>query len=275
MKRYVLMVAIISFVYSGLMAQQLLSGGFKVEIINPIGLEISSDLTTNLIFPFAIKSVDRGSSDILAQKARGVENVLQIKAAKEFKQSNLSVITADGRFYSFLVNFSASPRFLTLSFCSDSLASPIRLSGVDLAEDVVAETTEAVLKAGFFLHRSKKSQFMKLRLGGIHFGQRHLWFSFELKNRSLVDFDIEYVKFFVKEKKQARRTAIQVKELTPTPFSPFKTTSSGSPTRFAIVIPAFTLSGNQELRVLVKEKNGGRDLELVLRNGTLLQARSL
>ncbi len=34
-------------------------------------LEVTDNKTTNLIFPSAIKSVDRGSKDILVQKASG------------------------------------------------------------------------------------------------------------------------------------------------------------------------------------------------------------
>lgn len=60
-------------------------------------LEIAFLKTTNIVFPFAIKSVDRGSKDILAQKAGGIENILQLKAAKEdFPETNLTVVTADG-----------------------------------------------------------------------------------------------------------------------------------------------------------------------------------
>jgi len=53
--------------------------------------------TTNIIFPYSIVSVDIGSRDVLAQKAKGVENILQIKAARDsFPQTNISIITADG-----------------------------------------------------------------------------------------------------------------------------------------------------------------------------------
>lgn len=45
-----------------------------------------------------LKSVDRGSKDVLAQKAKGVESILQVKAAKtNFDETNLTVINADGK----------------------------------------------------------------------------------------------------------------------------------------------------------------------------------
>ena len=54
----------------------------EMSTIEPFHLNITYSKTTHLLFPFAIISIDRGSKDILAQKAKGVENVLQIKAAK-------------------------------------------------------------------------------------------------------------------------------------------------------------------------------------------------
>ena len=67
--------------------------------IAPYRIEIGYVKTSNLIFPSAIKSVDRGSSWVLAQKAPGVENILQIKAAQpNFKETNVTVVTADGHF---------------------------------------------------------------------------------------------------------------------------------------------------------------------------------
>ena len=53
---------------------------FSQFSIEPYSLQIGINKTTNLIFPYEIKSVDRGSRDVLVQKAKGIENVLQVKA---------------------------------------------------------------------------------------------------------------------------------------------------------------------------------------------------
>ena len=74
-------------------------------------LEISKDKTTSLIFPFAIKHVDRGTKDILVQPVKEADNILLVKAATEnFRETNLSVVTDDGSVYSFLVNFENNPK---------------------------------------------------------------------------------------------------------------------------------------------------------------------
>src|SRR6476659_3602301 len=88
----------------------------KSSYIESYKLEVTYYKTTNLIFPAAITSVDRGSQDILVQRATNVENILRIKAdVKYFTETSLSVITADGKFYSFVVDYADQPAYLNIN----------------------------------------------------------------------------------------------------------------------------------------------------------------
>ncbi|MDV3630053.1 conjugative transposon protein TraN, partial [Elizabethkingia anophelis] len=62
-----------------------------------------------MIFPSKIRYVDLGSEYLIASKAEGLDNVLRIKASvRNFEsETNLSVITEDGKFYNFDVFYSA------------------------------------------------------------------------------------------------------------------------------------------------------------------------
>jgi hypothetical protein len=68
------------------------------RMIPPHTLEVTFNKTVHVIFPSTIRYVDLGSSDLLAAKADGTENVLRVKAAlRDFsRESNLAVITEDG-----------------------------------------------------------------------------------------------------------------------------------------------------------------------------------
>src|SRR5688500_12579101 len=71
---------------------------------------ITTDKTTSLIFPFAIRHVDRGTKDVLVQQVKEADNILLVKAgAKEFPETNLSVVTDDGSVYSFGVCYDSKP----------------------------------------------------------------------------------------------------------------------------------------------------------------------
>ena len=89
--------------------------GFS-QMIPPHGLEITYDKTVHVIFPAPVKYVDLGSTDLLAGKADGAENVIRVKAATKYfrQETNMSVITEDGNFYSFNVKYADEPLLLNV-----------------------------------------------------------------------------------------------------------------------------------------------------------------
>lgn len=73
------------------------------RMIPPHALEVCYDKTTHLIFPAEVIYVDLGNENLVAGLADGAKNVLRVKSAfKSFKtETNLSVITDDGSYYTF------------------------------------------------------------------------------------------------------------------------------------------------------------------------------
>ncbi|MGN6419336.1 MAG: conjugative transposon protein TraN [Pseudobacter sp.] len=261
---------------SPLSAQSSLGLGYKVRLIDPFRMTVSTNMTTNIVFPYQIKSVDRGSAVILAQKANGAENVLQIKAATEdFKESNLSVITADGQLFSFLINYAAVPSFLNLSFYKDSFCSPVQLEGNTMPEHELLMMSAAVKEQHTFLKRTVRNLQVRLTLRKIIYHQDMLWFSLSLDNQSLINYHPEYIKFFVQDRKRAKRTAIQQKELIPVFIDTLVPIVGDQKRTIVIGFPAFTISRNQEVRVMISERNGGRSLELNISPSLLGRARLL
>ena len=81
------------------------------KMIPPYAIEVTFSKTVHIIFPATIRYVDLGSADLLAAKADGTQNVLRVKAAQNgfSGESNLSVITDDGSYYSFNVKYADEP----------------------------------------------------------------------------------------------------------------------------------------------------------------------
>ena len=72
--------------------------------------------TVHVIFPSAVKYIDLGSANLIAGKAEAAENVVRIKATvKGFEnETNFSVITDEGSFYSFNVKYADEPQKLNI-----------------------------------------------------------------------------------------------------------------------------------------------------------------
>jgi conjugative transposon TraN protein len=236
-------------------------------------LDITVNKTTNIIFPYAIKSVDRGSTDILAQIAKGVDNVLQLKALRQsFPATTLSVITADGKLYPFLAHYSAEPAILNLSFRQDF---QVQLSGQLVNEATLDSISSLVLNQQPFIHNSTSSGHLKLSLEGIFIQDGILWFTIRLQNHSIIDFQPDHVKFFFQDKKQAKRTAIQEMPILPVNKAAIDPVAGNGQTFSVIAFKAFSIPKDKWLIMEINEKTGSRPLVLRIKSRTILRARAL
>lgn len=86
------------------------------RMIPPHALEVCFEKTTHIIFPAEVIYVDLGNENLVAGLADGAKNVLRVKSAfKSFKtETNLSVITDDGSYYTFNVRFAKEPLLLSI-----------------------------------------------------------------------------------------------------------------------------------------------------------------
>lgn len=244
------------------------------SVIDPFPLEITISKTTHLIFPYGIKTVDRGSRDVLAQKATGVDNILQVKAARtDFDTTNLTVITADGKLYSFLVGYSDQPLSLNIQVSSSS-EDIANFADNDLNEAEIVESVQKARKnTAQNVSIKDKSSHAELLLSSIFVDDDLLLYKIEFINNSALNYDIENYRFFVRDKKTPKRTAIQETEIKPLHIlGDTSVVAAQSSHSFVFALPKMTLPDKKYLAVQVQEKNGGRHLLLKVRNRHLLKA---
>ncbi|NIJ52612.1 conjugative transposon protein TraN [Dyadobacter arcticus] len=246
----------------------------ETSIIEPFPLEVTTNKTTHLIFPFSIKSVDRGSKDLLAQKAAGVENILQVKAARAgLNPTNLTVITADGKLFSFAVEYASEP--LNLNIQVSPPFEQIAQLGTDaINEDEVSKVAETVgTNSDRNISIKDKSSQAELFISGLYIEEGLLVYKVDLINNSSIRYDIENFRFFLRDRKHPKRTAIQESEIKP--FHIRGDTSAVAPHSshsFIYVLPKMTIPDKKYLAIQVQEKNGGRHLNLRVRNKHILKA---
>lgn len=249
----------------------------NTTIIEPYPLWITFNKTTILIFPSAIKSVDRGSRDVLAQKAKGVDNILLVKAGRDtIAETNLSVITSDGKLYSFLLRYSVQPPLLNLSFSGDTpTAMGLQESGHNEAH--LGRAAEKIAKIKGSLRGPVDKQLgMAFRLSGLYIDHDVLYFQLELQNHFNISYDIEMLRFLIRDDQKARRTASQDVELLPVYIhGDINSVKAGSGNILVVAVPKFTIPDRKRLLIQLMESNGGRHLQLKIRNRTIVKAMRL
>lgn len=244
-------------------------------------LTVTCNKTTNLIFPYSVQSVDRGSRDILVQQPKGTENIVQVKADKpNFTQTNLSVITIDGKLYSFIVDYDPQPSQLNIIIekqnliVSDSISMPpIKLSSGN-NEALFQLVAKKIISSEVVRGEKDKHYQMKLQLNGIYIHNDVLYFRLFLQNISSISYDVSAVRFNIKDKQKSKRTATQELDLQPLySYKSFTNIQSDSSVISVIALPKFTLPNSKYLSIQIFEKNGGRDLALNIKNCDIMKAK--
>ncbi len=273
----IMITGIFLFIFSSNTFSQSRGQAFKTTIIEPYHLSITFYKTTNLIFPYAIKSVDRGSRDVLAQKAKGLENILLVKAGREnFTETNLSVITSDGKLYSFILNYSNNPSLLNISFAKDTtLEETVTLLQSENNEAQMQLMTERIAKEKRMIHGIKANKYrLKFQLNGIYIKRNLVFYQLEIKNHSNINYDIDMLRFFIHDEKKSKRTASQEIEIEPLYVSGDTSVIKGqSKNLLVFALPKFTIPNKKYLSVQLMEKDGGRHLQLRVHNRTIVKAK--
>ena len=259
------------------------------RMIPPYALEVTFNKTVHLIFPSAIRYVDLGSADLLAAKADGTENVLRVKAAlRDFsRESNLSVITEDGAYYTFNVKYADEPVKLSIEMTdflhdgeavnrpNNALAIYMRELGqespllVKLIMQSIYKNNDREIK-----HIGSKRFGIQHTLKGIYTHNGLLYFHLQLKNSSNVPFNVDYITFKIVDRKIAKRTAIQEQVIWPLRAYNNLTVIGGRRTgRTVFALEKFTIPDDKMLVVELNEQNGGRHQRFEVDNADLVRAK--
>lgn len=254
-----------------------LSDSFGQDIENK-DLVISYNKTTSLVFPFSISSVDRGSKDVLAQKVKGVENVLQLKAGrKDFSETNLTVITADGTLYEFTVTYSDSTAVQAITVTDTDDGASLILVNDAINEREIQEASRMALNESVKGKIERDNRFRAtLTLQGIYIQNDILYYRLHIRNRSSINYDVKSLKFFIRDKKKVKRTSSQELELVPVyvgnETANVNAYASGT---MVYAVRKFTIPDGKTLHIHLFEENGGRNLSLRVNNKDILKAELL
>lgn len=104
-----------------------------------------------------------------------------------------------------------------------------------------------------------------------------LFFKLHLENRSNINYNIDFIRFYVRDLKTAKRTVTQERELYPVESfgTRSNTVKSGTYSNYVYTLKKFPLSKDRGLFIEVYEKNGGRHLYLELKQKDITRAKSI
>lgn len=259
------------------------------RMVPPYGLEVTYDKTTHIIFPSAVRYVDLGSPNLVAGKADGAENVIRVKAVvRNFRdETNMSVITESGSFYTFNVKYADEPLLLNIEM-KDFIHDGSKVNRPNNALDIYlkelgSESPKLVQLINKSIHKENKRHVkhigskafgIQYLLRGIYTHNGLLYFHTQVRNQSNVPFEVDFVTFKIVDKKVMKRTAIQEQIVFPLRAYNYATLVAGNKDeRTVFTFDKFTIPADKVLVVELNEKSGGRHQSFTVESEDIVKAK--
>ncbi len=267
----------------------------KSAVKGSYSIGVSDHKTTHIIFPAKIRDIDAGSSDIIALIPESVNNILRVKATapRPFGETNITVLTDDGGFYSFLIRYEPEPTVLNINIAnntrSDNAVSSAlginKATAMSLVGPVadVNKTELLHMAARVYDHKSFArnvgitKQRMSLLLSGLYVQGATLFVQCKIDNDSEIDYGLDFAKFYIRDKDVMKRMASQEMELPVLATYPETLTKFRGRTNYTMVyaIPLKTFTEDKVIEMELYEKDGGRHLRFQIDSDIMLKARGL
>ena len=248
-------------------------------------IEAGFTKTVHILFPSPVTYIDIGSMDIIAGKADGAENVVRVKAAvRNFAaETNLTVITEDGGFFTFDVHYAENPVVSTLNLTvqepqTEGVKKPAAAGypqptapaseGRVLLREVGREKPATIKRMLSDIYRQNRTDVKGIRtkkygIGvevlGIYVSNDVVYIHTCMYNDTNISFEVDARQFIVADKKLAKRTAQQQ-----TPLEILRVCNDPAVVRghqrqrTVFALPKLTIADDKVLLLEIIEKNGAR-----------------
>ena len=270
--------------------------------IRPQRIEAGFTKTVHILFPSPVTYIDIGSMDIIAGKADGAENVVRVKAAvRDFTaETNLTVITEDGGFFTFDVHYSENPAVSTVNLtvqepqtegvqkpdvAGDYQPTAPASEGRVLLREVGREkpaTVKRMLSDRYRQNRTDvkgirtKKYGIEVEVLGIYVFNDVIYIHTCISNDTNISFEVDVRRFIVADRKLTKRTAQQQ-----TPLEILRVCNDPAVVRghqrqrTVFALPKLTISDDKVLLLEIIEKNGARHQTIEIPSRELLNAKVL
>ncbi|MDF0709037.1 DUF4138 domain-containing protein [Flagellimonas okinawensis] len=254
-------------VWTGL-GLQLMSGQHSLDTIY-----VNEHQTVALFFPSPIHRAVTGDERFVFSYDRESAGHLGLLQGVAGTESNLLVVTGDGKVYAYILAYGRSlPR---LNIFIDQGTS------IGQERPEVSKDGKDPLKVGpgpddgrckFLLDNGTgnlgtvRSSGIRLRLEKVVYDRDRVYLRVGIRNRSEIDFEMDRLDFFYVNGNKRRRTSYQEVRLLPLSSCTGSTLiKGGKQVRWDFVLPKFVLGKGESLKLILEEHHGNRRLVLMTR----------
>ena len=296
MKRNLIYLTLLAALFAAAKVMAQNDGATSRQGLTPRTIEVGFTKTVHILFPAPVTYIDIGSMAIIAGKADGAENVVRVKAAvRDFaEETNLTVITEDGGFYTFDARYAENPSMSTIEITAAEspaaqTASASETTRADegrvLLREIGRERPATVKRVLSDIYRQNRADVkeihtrkygVELEVRGIYVHNDVIYLHVQIANNTNISFEVDYRRFVVADRKAAKRTAQQQRTIEPLRVCNDPSIVRGHQRqRIVFALPKLTLEEDKILLLEITEKDGARHQYLEISSKELLGAKAL
>lgn len=296
MKRDLIYLTLLAALFAAAKVMAQSDGPTSRQGLTPRSIEVGFTKTVHILFPAPVTYIDIGSMAIIAGKADGAENVVRVKAAvRDFaEETNLTVITEDGGFYTFDARYAENPATSTIEIAAAespatqpaSASEPARADeGRVLLREVGRERPATIKRVLSDIYRQNRADVkgihtrkygVEVEVRGIYVHNDVIYLHVQIANNTNISFEVDYRRFVVADRKAAKRTAQQQRIIEPLRVCNDPSIVRGHQRqRIVFALPKLTLEEDKILLLEIAEKDGARHQCLEISSKELLGAKAL
>lgn len=252
------------------------------DVIKPMKIQLSDDRTSHITFPKRVVDLSVGCDSAIVDHVPQTDNMVMAKCypydLRLFQETSLTVVTEDKNIYAFDVVYKRVPDVLNFSVDEADKIGAV-FSVINVNETDMARLGESVISKGAYLNRGIMEGKMVLALQSIYIKGDVVMFHLALSNLSQIDYDIDFVKCYITNRKRLKKQTLQYEEIPPLFEYVQNEKESFVPAHgcyhMVLFYKRFTIPDKQNLYFEIFEKNGGRHLQFSVTNRDLLDAKVL
>lgn len=265
---------------------------FSVLLLCQINAQKLETIYTNekqvvaMFFPDEIQQAVVGSPNFtFSYNKENPQHVGLLQGVKG-TESNLLVITSSDEVFSYILKYRKSLDTLTYFIAKQERIGLEKPVSIIALKNVVSVKTDSVFAKSskvdsnyrvqyyekfskYHLEHNRNSLKKKrkngvvLQLKDLVYDRTEVYSIIEIKNRSTIDFEVDYLKIFKVNGNKRRKSSYQKIEMKPIYRHDCpETIRVGESKSFVLVVPKFTMGDSESILVELKERNGARGINL-------------
>lgn len=249
----------------------------STDIIPSTGIEVSEIHTTHIILPTKVADIALGHEEVISEKADPTDNIVKVKSVvdkkENFTETSITVVSIDGNIYPMTVGYAKNPKEMSISFSDGGNAL---FNDMNVDDDKMRKLSEWIIQKRQYINdlgiEENKMMFL---LSSVFTDQDIIAFHLYAKNKSKIDYPIDFVKAHIADKKTGKRYLTQEEELYPF-YSYYSDDGNVIHGKDDIDIvffyKKFTIPKEKILYFELYEENGGRNLRFNAPYKTIINA---